>query len=147
MSSIITGWVADMLFESLKRERSIRRALHAIARQRVILVLQPGNVPVVERSPPEEEWFDIAVRTCQIRGWVEILYDSIPSRTLAHYKGGEPTFQGDTTHKTVYRLTEGGWSVIHRSHGWVVATFAVAVLGLIAAAASVIVTLVTAQPH
>ena len=32
----------------------------------------------------------------------------------------------------VYRLTEAGWNVVHRSHGWVLATFLVASVTLIA---------------
>lgn len=132
------------MLETFKRERAVRRALHAIARQRVVLVLQPGNVLVVELSPPDEEWFDIAVRTCHIRGWVDVLHDSIPSGTVL-YEGSNPVFPGEMKPKTIYRLTEGGWTVIHRSHGWLIATFLVGLLSLVAGVASVVVTLVTAN--
>jgi hypothetical protein len=135
----------NAVLEHFKRERSIRKALHAIARQRVVLVLQPGNVLVVELSPPNEEWFDIAVRTCHIRGWVDVLHDSIPSGAV-RYDGSKPVFPGEMKSKAIYRLTEGGWSVIHRSHAWLIATFVVGLLSLVAGIASVLVTLVTANP-
>lgn len=117
------------MFESIKRERAIRRALHAIARQRVVSILQPGNVLLVERSPPHEEWFEIAVRTSHIRGWVEVLHEAVPSGTL-QATGGSP-LPLEIRPRTVYRLTEGGWAVIHRAHGWLIATFIVALLSLV----------------
>jgi hypothetical protein len=129
------------MFDIIKRERTIRKALRAIARQRVALILQPGNIIVVEQSPPNEDWFDLAVRTCHIRGWVDVLHDSIPSGVV-RYEGETPILPEQMKSKTIYRLTEGGWSVIHRSHGWLIGTFAVGLLSLFAGIASVVVTLV-----
>jgi len=123
------------MFESFRRERAIRRALHAIARQRVVSVLT--------RSPPNEEWFDIAVRTSHIRGWVEVLHEAVPTGVLQG-TGASPILP-EIRLRTVYRLTEGGWAVIHRSHAWIIATFLIALLSLVAGVASVVLTL-TAKP-
>ena len=43
--------------------------------------------------------------------------------------------------KTIYRLTEGGWAVIHRSHAWIIATFVISMLSLTAGVVSVVVAL------
>ena len=50
---------------------------------------------------------------------------------------GKVRFDGNTaqlptemTSKNHYRLTEGGWAVLNRSHGWIVATFVVSTVGL-----------------
>ena len=98
------------MFETFKRERAIRKALHAIARQRVVRVLQPGNVLLVEQTPPNEEWFDVAVRTSHSRGWVDVLYDSIPTGAV-QFEGSTPVIPQGMTSKPIYRLTEGGWAV------------------------------------
>lgn len=129
------AWEQTM-FEDLRRERMIRKALRAIARQRVTLILQPGNVIVVENGTPDAEWFNVAVQTSHIRGWVDILHDSIPSGTV-QFEGRNPILPKEMNPKTMYRLTEGGWSVINRSHGWVIATFFICLLTLTATMATV----------
>ena len=126
------------MFEDLRRERQVRRALKAIARQRVALVLQPGNVQVVERSPPEEEWFEIGVRTAQIRGWVEVLHENLPTGSV-QMKGKVPQLPDSMTPQTHYKLTEGGWAVLNRSHAWVLATFLVSTIGLAVSAVSLVI--------
>jgi hypothetical protein len=115
--------------EHIRRERNIRLALHAIAQQRVATVL-PGNVVVIEMATPDAEWFDIAARTCLIRGWVEVLHDALPTGKLT-FRGDEAVFPTTTTAKPMYRLTEGGWAAINRSHAWVISTFFVAFIALI----------------
>lgn len=82
------------MFENIRKERLIRKALRAIARQRVALILKPGNVMVVENSTPDTEWFDLAVKTAHIRGWVEILHDSIPMGRL-RFEGNTPVFPNE----------------------------------------------------
>ena len=120
------------MFENIRRERLIRAALRAIARQRVALILQPDNVMVVENSAPDAEWFDLAVQTAHIRGWVEILHDSIPVGSV-RFEGNNPIISQprEMKQKAMYRLTEGGWAVINRVHTWVVATFLISLLTLI----------------
>lgn len=126
------------MIQDFLQERQIRRALRAIARQRVALVLQPGNVQVVERSPPREEWFEVGVRTGLIRGWVEVLYDGLPTGMVV-MAGNTPKFPGEMTPETHYRLTEGGWAVLNRDHAWVLATFVVSATGLAVAVAALVV--------
>jgi len=118
------------MFTNCTRERDIRRALQAIARQRVALVL-PGDYPVIENAAPDSEWFDVAARTCLIRGWVEVLHHGLPTGKLT-FQGSEPVFPTEIKAKPMYRLTEGGWSVMNRSHAWVIGTFLVAVATLAA---------------
>lgn len=43
------------MFADWKEERAIRRMLRKLARQRVALVLQPGNVRVIERALMHDE--------------------------------------------------------------------------------------------
>jgi hypothetical protein len=45
----------------------------------------------------------------------------------------------------IYRLTEAGWSFIHRSQAWVISTFIVATASLIATIISVYLTLSVGQ--
>ena len=126
------------MFEDFYRERQIRRSLRAVARQRVVMVLHPGGVQVVERSPPNEEWFEVGVRTCHIRGWVEVLHESLPTGAI-QMQGLTPLIPSEMAPKTHYRVTEGGWAVLNRSHGWVLATFIVSGLSLVAGLASLAV--------
>jgi hypothetical protein len=114
-----------------RREQQIRRVIRMLARQRVAMILQPGNVLVIENSPtlPYQEE---ALRTCLLRGWVEVLHDSVPHAALPpdmRLSEGPPMFNSQ---RTIYRLTEAGWQVINRTQTWVVATFAVAFASLIA---------------
>lgn len=126
------------MFDDFRRERQVRRALRAIARQRVALVLQPGNYQVVERSPPNEEWFQLGVRTAQIRGWVEVLHENMPTGTV-QMEGNTPQLPTSMIPETHYKLTEGGWAVLNRSHAWVLATFIVSAVSLSVSAVSLIV--------
>ena len=126
------------MLEEFFRERHIRLALKAIARQRVALVLQPGNVQVVERSPPHEEWFEVGARTCLIRGWVEVLHENLPTGQLKFNKN-TPNFPDQMYPATHYKLTEGGWAVLNRSQSWVLATFMVSTISLIVSAAALVV--------
>ena len=126
------------MLDDFIRERQIRRALKAIARQRVAIVLQPGNVQVVERSPPREEWFDLGVRTCLIRGWVEVLHENLPTGRV-RMQGNTPSVPEAMTPATHYKLTEGGWAVLNRSHAWVLATFMASTVGLVVSVAALVV--------
>jgi hypothetical protein len=119
------------MFTDFRRERSIRRVLRALARQRVAAILQPGGVWLVERAPTNLPFMAEALQTCMLRGWVEVLHHAVPSGALsdkAELQNG-PIFQGT---KTIYRLTESGWAVINRTQAWIIATFLVALLGVMA---------------
>lgn len=123
------------MFENFLREQQIRKALKAIARQRVTLILQPGNIEVIELSPPDEEWFQLGVRTARIRGWVEVLHENLPTGTLK-MKGNNPQLPNNMVPETHYKLTEAGWAVLNSSHAWVLATFIVTSVALVVSAAS-----------
>lgn len=116
--------------ERLQEERFIRHTLRRLARQRVATILT-GNVWVVQGSPADGPRTDAALSTCLVRGWVEILHHAVPSGDFAVPEdiGRRELFPNS---KPVYRLTEGGWHAINRTHGWVLATFAVGVLGVAA---------------
>lgn len=103
------------------------------------MILQPGNVFVIENSPTEVEWFQAAVVTARIRGRVDVLFDALPSGEVRMH-GNTPVFPERVTPKAHYRLTEGGSSVIHRTHAWTVATFLVSFLALLASIVAVVVT-------
>jgi hypothetical protein len=128
------------MFENFRRERQIRKALRAVARQRVAMILQPGNVMVVELSPPDEEWFHEAMQTSLLRGWVAVLYDGVPHGEIGMV-AGRPQLPQSGKPKTMFRLTEAGWATLNRSHEWVLATFAVATATLIATIGALIITL------
>jgi len=120
-----------MSLHDFRRERQIRRVIRMLSRQRVAMVLQPGNVLVIENSPtlPYQEE---ALRTCLLRGWVQVLHDSVPHAALPadmRLPNGLPPLSSE---RTIYRLTEAGWQVINRTQAWVVATFAVAFASLVA---------------
>lgn len=127
------------MLDDFLQERKIRRALKAIARQRVAMVLQPGNFQVIERSPPREEWFELGARTALIRGWAEVLHENLPT--------GQVSLQGNTaalpkymSPETHYKLTDGGWAVLNRSQAWMFATFLVSTISLAVSIAALIVT-------
>ncbi len=95
-------------------ERTVRRTLHKLAKQRIRMVLQPGNYWVIERAILYGEDTEPALLTCQMRGWVEPLQHAVPSAQLLPSGALPPDFSFDKV-KTLYRLTSAGWSVIHRS--------------------------------
>lgn len=127
------------MFDDFREERQVRRVLRAISRQRVAMVLQSRSVPVVESSPPRDGWFESGVRTCLIRGWLAILYADLPTGIVETHGNTQlpPTEMIPLTH---YRVTEGGWAVLNRSQGWVIATFLISGIGLAVGIASLVIT-------
>ena len=123
-----------------RQERQTRRALKALARQRVALVLQPGNVWVIERARTFEG-MEEALQTCRMRGWVEVLENAVPS---AEYSGEvDLSTLLRAPEKTLYRLTQGGWAEIQREFDWLRATLLVATLSLLVALAGLWLTIAT----
>ena len=122
------------MFLHARREWAVRAVLRRLARQRVALVLQPGNVWVIENAVPDNEETDAALKTCFMRGWVEPLENFVPKGQLG--TNGELTeaFRFQTS-GPVWRLTEGGWAAIHRSNEW-------ALIGILLGAIGVLVALV-----
>jgi hypothetical protein len=119
-----------MLRLGSKKERFIRKVLKSISKQRVALILQPGNVFVIEKAPASEPGIEEALRTCHIRGWVEPICNAIPKGKLTK-NGRLPDGDLFTEIGPYYRLTEAGWSIIRRTHLWVVTTCLIALATLI----------------
>jgi hypothetical protein len=92
----------------------VDRTLRKLAKQRVRLVLQPGDHWVIDCAIPQDDDTRAALLTCQMRGWVEPLRDAVPSAQLAPDGSLPPNINFDKM-QTLYRLTSAGWSVIHRS--------------------------------
>jgi hypothetical protein len=117
-----------------RRERFIRKTLMALAKQRVALILQPGNVWVTEYAPSESvEQVAEALRTCDLRGWAEVVSNAVPQAQLK--PGGKlPASLAGVA--PVYRLTEAGWAQVRRTHQWLVATFIASLIAAIAAVAT-----------
>lgn len=114
-----------------RRERAIRRALRGLSRQRVVTILQPGNMLVVERGPSRREPSDAALRSCHLRGWAEPIGNAVRSGSL----GPDGTIPDGHVYDRIgpiYRITEAGWHVLRRTHIWVVMTFVLALASLVA---------------
>jgi hypothetical protein len=112
-----------MSFLDWRRERFIRKTLRKLSRQRVVAILQPGDVWVIEKSPLEDEKVEAALRTCHLRGWVAPIANAIPR--------GQLTKEGKLPDKIsgvgpMYRLSEAGWNALNRIYGWVIATWLIA---------------------
>jgi len=121
----------------MKREYSIYQTLRLLARQRVGIVLQPGNVWVIEKAMPHTEQNNENIQTCLMRGWVEVLHESIPTGKLN--VDGLPDGRGFDGVETIYRLTDSGWNAIHRTHVMVL-------LGIVVSLMSVAITLLSIRP-
>ncbi len=122
----------------MKREFSIYRTLKAVSKQRVALILQPGNVWVIERAIPDDEVTEANLRTCHLRGWVEPIENAIPKGQLAD-DGGLPEGSMFNKRGPLYRLTDSGWNAIHRAH-------VIALLGVIASLLAAGVGVIAFQP-
>jgi len=128
------------MVDEWRRERFIRKILRRLSQQRVVVILQPGNVLVIEKAVmvDEDERVIAALHTCNLRGWVEVLSNAIPHGKLTP-EGKLPEGSLYSGVAPLYRLTEAGWSVIHRSHEWVVATFVIVAITLIATILSIFI--------
>jgi hypothetical protein len=113
----------------MRREYSIYRTLKALSRQRVALILQPGNVWVIEKSIPHDERTEENLRTCHLRSWVEPIANAIPRGQLTAGGGLPPGFVF-SEQAPLYRLTDSGWNAIHRTHVLALLSLIVALLAL-----------------
>ena len=66
----------------MNSEREIRRILKRLSQQRVALVLQPGNVWVIEDAIEDNEETDAALKTAYMRGWVAPIENAVPKGKL-----------------------------------------------------------------
>lgn len=114
-----------------KREWRIRRVLRGVARQRVAVVMQPGQVWVVEQALQRNDDTEADLATCLMRGWVETLFENLPTNDLTPDGDipANPLFSRTETH---FRLTEAGWAAINRAHAWTMVGILIAVASLLA---------------
>jgi hypothetical protein len=130
---------SEKIVEKTVTERLIKNTLKKLSKQRVAMILQPGNVWVIEKPVgSENERVAAALSTCYMRGWVDILQNAVPTgkiqgtgdniRLPDSYSGIAP----------IYRLTEAGWDVINSSHNWVIITFFIAFATLLATILSIL---------
>jgi hypothetical protein len=123
-----------------RRERFIRSVLRKLSQQRVAVLLQPGNVWVIEKAVTGDGDLEEALRTCHMRGWVELLADSVPKGALTP-DGRFPEGKLFSGQGPMYRLTEAGWNVIHRTHEWVVVTCVASIIALFATIVGLVVSM------
>ena len=116
----------------IKRESIIRRVLRRLAKQRVGLVLQPGNVWVIEKAVENNEVTDAALKTCYMRGWVEPLENSVPKGKLKE-DGSLPDGALFESSGPIWRLTDSGWAAINRAHEWTLIGILIGAVGVIVA--------------
>lgn len=93
----------------------IHRLLKRLAKQRVGMVLQPGNVWVIEYAVEDNEETDALLKTCYMRGWVEPLQNSVPKGKLRN-DGSLPDGPMFSSSGPIWKLTDSGWGVIQRRH-------------------------------
>lgn len=117
------------------------RPVRRLAGQRVALVLQPGNVWVIENAVDDNEKTDTALKTAYMRGWVEPIENAVPKGSLTPDGKLPPTgalFQGSGP---LWRLTEGGWDVVNRSHSWALFAVLISVLSFAISVGSLVISL------
>ena len=124
-----------MFFDQIAYSWKIYRILRQLAKQRVGLVLQPGNVWVIEYAVPDNEETDALLKTCYMRGWVEPLENSIPKGKLQP-DGSLPEGPMFQSQGPVWKLTDSGWSEINRSHQLAIFGLFLSLLGVIIAVAT-----------
>jgi len=103
-----------MRWTTFKRERRICQVLKSLVGQRVVSLLQPGNVWVIENAPyiPGK---DEAISTCLMRGWVEVLQNAVPKGQLGTDCLPE-RIDPFKEQGMIYRITGSDWAVINRTH-------------------------------
>jgi hypothetical protein len=119
-------------------EKEIQQTLKRLSKQRVAFVLQPGNVWIIDNVIEDSEKADAALKTCHMRGWVEPIEKSLPRGKLTPDQN-LPAGNMFTDAGPLYRLTEAGWSVINRTHGWSVFAVVISILSFAVSALSLLV--------
>ena len=119
---------------------STRHAMHTsvaccVSDQQIALVLQPGNVWVIETAVEHNEQTDAALKTAYMRGWVEPIGNAVLKGKLDS-EGRLPSGQSFQGTGPFWRLTEGGWAAINRTYWWSLFVRFISVLSLALSAAS-----------
>ncbi|HHC6463055.1 hypothetical protein HJ014_18840 [Vibrio parahaemolyticus] len=127
MFSYLNTLVKDFVYE-----QQLLAVLNKIKRQRVAIILEPGNVPVIERAIGNDESIKAMLLTAQIRGWVEVLHENIPTGQVS--ASGEMNMSNPfSSVQTYWKLTDSGWAAIQRRHQLSIFAFAVSVVGVVVA--------------
>ena len=121
-------------------ESDIRRTLKRLSRQRVAIVLQPGNVWVIENAVEDNEQTDVVLKTSYMRGWVEPIENAVPKGRLTP-SGALPSGNIFQDVGPFWRLTEGGWAVLNRTHWWVLIAVLISALSFAVSVCSMVLTL------
>jgi len=117
------------MFNNIAYNWKIFCILRRLAKQRVAMVLQPGNVWVIENAVVDNEETDALLKTCYMRGWVEPLNNSVPKGQLKP-DGSLPDGEIFNSTGPVWKLTDSGWSTINRSHQLTVLSLFLSLLGV-----------------
>ena len=120
------------MLEGWWRERFVRKTLRKLSRQSVAMVMQPGNIWLIEKAVSYNEENHTALLTCYMRGWIEPIQQGVPSNSL-NPDGSIPSGPLFTRKETLYRLTDSGWAVINRSHQLAIITAFLAFVAVLVA--------------
>jgi hypothetical protein len=125
----------------LNSEKLIRSTLKRLARQRIAMVLQPGNVWVIESAVEDDnEDVDAALKTAYLRGWVEPIENAVPKGKLTP-DGRLPTENLFQSSGPLWRMTDAGWAVINRRQGWTLFAILIALLSFAVSVGSLVISL------
>ena len=120
------------MFNSLVYNWKIHRLLHRLAKQRVGMVLPPDNIWVIEYAVKRNDETRALLLTCQLRGWVEMLHEAVPSNRL-NQNGTLPDGPIFTSKEHIWKLTDSGWAAIQRRHEITILGILVTLIGVIIA--------------
>lgn len=121
------------MFDHYLYDRKVYKVLKALSRQRVGMILKPGNIWVIEFALKDSEETEAILRTCEMRGWVETLQESVPKGELNQdgtFKTGVPF----SSESVIWRLTDSGWAAIQRRHELTLLGLVIAIVGAAIAA-------------
>lgn len=125
------------MFESIKYNWKIHRLLRQLAKQRVRGVLPPNNVWVLEFAVQDTEVNEALLYTCQLRGWVELLHESVPTGHL-NSDGSVIESMPLNSKSHIWKLTDSGWAAIQRRHEITILGILIALIGVIVAVISIL---------
>lgn len=118
------------MFEIIRYNWKLHRFLSKLARQRVGMVTD-GNHWLIEYAVETNNENRALMLTCQLRGWVEILHEGVPSAALKSNGDIPPNILDNLKKENIWRLTDSGWAAIHRSHQITILGVFLVILGLI----------------
>ena len=105
--------------------------LRQLAKQRVGIILQPGDVLVIERAVPHDEDSIAALHSCYLRGWAEPVGNAVPAGEIDAQGNLPPGNTPFTYHSQMYRLTDSGWSVVNRAQMWTLMTVFIGIISIL----------------